>query len=243
MKVMLKVSGVVSDSFFSDSEIQQLHMPLLQQLTEQQKAKGTRLVVFLAAPPGSGKSTLTAFWEYLAKRHAALQPMQILPMDGFHHCNRWLDEHRLRASKGAPETFDRDGLRQALIRLSQPHSFWPVYDRTLHDPVQNALTVTAPMVIVEGNWLLLDEPGWRELAQYSDVTIFIQAHARQLRARLIERKIRGGLTPEQASAFYRQTDGPNVVRVLRHSLPAAITLRMATDGSLTRIIPATRANG
>ncbi len=131
---------------------------------------------------------------------------------------------------------DLAGLQQALIRLSQPQSSWPVYDRILHDPVQNAITVTAPMVIVEGNWLLLDEPGWRELAQYSDVTMFIQAHARQLRARLIERKIRGGLTPEQASAFYRQTDGPNVVRVVRHSLPAAITLRMANDGGLTRIV-------
>jgi pantothenate kinase len=236
MKVTLKVSGMVSDSFFSNSEIQQLHVPLLHQLTEQQKAKGSRLVVFLAAPPGCGKSTLSAFWEYLSNCDVALQTVQILPMDGFHHCNRWLDEHHLRGRKGAPETFDLDGLQQALLRLAQPQSYWPVYDRTLHDPVQDAITVTAPIVIVEGNWLLLDEPGWRELAQYSDVTLFIRAQARQLRARLIERKMRGGSTLEQAADFYQQTDGPNVDRVLQRSLPALITLNMALDGGLTRIV-------
>ncbi len=62
-----------------------------------------RTVVFLCAPPGTGKSTLTTFWEYLAQQDPELPAIQTLPMDGFHHYNSWLDAHQLRPFKGAPE--------------------------------------------------------------------------------------------------------------------------------------------
>lgn len=230
MKIALNVNGLIIESFFADEEIEQLHLPLMQFLAQKQRQKGGRLVVFLAAPPGSGKSTLTAFWQYLSVQHEELPVLQTLPMDGFHRTNRWLDEHGLRGRKGAPETFDRGQLELALALLRKPHSLWPTYDRVLHDPIPDAIEVTAPVVIVEGNWLLLDEPGWRDLANYSDLTLFIQAPPQQLQARLVERKIRGGLSLEQANAFYQQTDGPNVERVLHHSLPATFTLAWDSGG-------------
>lgn len=231
MKIALNVNGLMVESFFADEEIERLHLPLLQMLAQQQRQKGERLVVFLAAPPGSGKSTLTAFWQHLSAQHEGLMALQTLPMDGFHHTNRWLDEQGLRGRKGAPETFDRCQLELALAALRQPHSLWPTYDRLLHDPVSDAIEVTAPVVIVEGNWLLLDEPGWRDLVHYSDLTLFIQAPPQQLQQRLIARKMRGGSSQEQASAFYQQTDGPNVEKVLHHSLPATVTLAW-DNGSL-----------
>ena len=75
-----------------------------------------RTVVFLCAPPGTGKSTLTTFWEYLAQQDPELPAIQTLPMDGFHHYNSWLDAHQLRPFKGAPETFDVAKLAENLRR-------------------------------------------------------------------------------------------------------------------------------
>lgn len=230
MKIALTVNGLTIDALFADEEIEQVHLPLLRLLAHKQRSKRGRLVVFLAAPPGSGKSTLTAFWQYLSAQHDELPELQTLPMDGFHRPNAWLDAQGLRSKKGMPETFDREQLELALAALEKTWPLWPTYDRILHDPVPDAIEVTAPVVIVEGNWLLLDEPGWRDLARFSDLTLFIQAPAEQLRSRLVERKMRGGSSLEQASTFYQQTDGPNVDKVLQHSLPATITLRWDNGG-------------
>ena len=74
--------------------------------------KGQRLVIALAGPPASGKSTIAAI---LQRR---LGPAStILPMDGFHHDNDWLEARGLRHRKGAPDTFDVTALTHLLTRL------------------------------------------------------------------------------------------------------------------------------
>lgn len=231
MNVTLTINGLTTQAFFPQKDIDQLHLPLLRRFTSLQRQQNRPLVVFLVAPPGTGKSTLSAFWQKLSAETPDLLPVQILPMDGFHHRNRWLEEHHLRLRKGMPETFDIAGLRDALLALREPGSYWPEYSRTLHEPVEQAISVMAPVLIVEGNWLLLDDEGWRQLAEYCDLSIFIRANPHVLRGRLIERKIRGGLTPEQAAGFYEVTDGPNVARVLAESRRADICLQMRNDGS------------
>lgn len=107
---------------------------------------------------------------------------------------------------------------------------WPQYDRQKHDPVEDALHVTAPLVIVEGNWLLLDDEKWLELASFCDFSIFIHAPAQILRERLISRKIAGGLSRQAAEAFYARTDGPNVERVLMNSRQANLIVEMTEEG-------------
>lgn len=77
--------------------------------------------MFFSAPPGTGKSTLTAFWEFLSS-DGGMPPIQTLPMDGFHHYNVWLEAHNLRAYKGAPETFDVDRLAQHLRQIKEGDS-------------------------------------------------------------------------------------------------------------------------
>jgi pantothenate kinase len=54
--------------------------------------------------------------------------------------------------------------------------------------------VTAPIVIVEGNWLLRDDERWRALAAFCDYSLFIRAPANALRTRLVGRKLAGGLS-------------------------------------------------
>lgn len=231
MKIGLMVNGLAVDAYYQDDEIENVHKPFLQQLAKIHAANAQpRTLVFLSAPPGTGKSTLTTFWEFLSRQDPALPEIQTLPMDGFHHYNAWLDAHDLRARKGAPETFDVDKLAQNLRQVREGESHWPQYDRQKHDPVEDAITVKAPIVIVEGNWLLLDDERWKALAEYCDYSVFIRAPADALRDRLVNRKLAGGLSQADADAFYARTDGPNVERVLRQSRPADLLIEMNATG-------------
>ncbi|MEW7312225.1 nucleoside/nucleotide kinase family protein [Buttiauxella gaviniae] len=230
MNVTLMINGLETHARFNDQEVEALHKPLLRQLAEKQKQLQRRLVVFLAAPPGTGKSTLAAFWEYLMVQDSSLPVLQALPMDGFHHYNDYLLANNLKQHKGAPHTFNVQKLTDALRTLHQPESEWPQYDRNLHDPVENAIAVKAPIVVVEGNWLLLNQPEWQPLRALCDFSVFISAPPERLSERLIGRKMRGGLSRQQAEEFFRVTDGENVRRVLEQSQPADMLLCMDEQG-------------
>lgn len=200
---------------------------------------GPRRFVFLAAPPGTGKSTLAAVVGQRAA-HLGLD-LDVVGIDGFHHPQAHLDTHHLRgtplaAIKGAPETFDVATLRSFLERSAHAPLRWPVYDRVLHDVVPDATLVDAGLVLLEGNWLLLDEPGWRELAAHSVHNIFIEADRELLRERLIARKVRGGLDRAAATRFYERSDRPNVERVLERTdrRRVDLLLRMNSDGTIDR---------
>ncbi len=139
MRVELDINGLTNNAVFPDEDIRQLHEPLLNKLADVQKKLNRRLVVFLCAPPGTGKSTLATFWQWLSQRDARFTAVQALPMDGFHHYNQYLDEHNLRKYKGAPDTFDVQKLTLAIKRLRQKETSWPKYDRRLHDPVEDVI--------------------------------------------------------------------------------------------------------
>lgn len=117
MKIELTVNGLKIQAQYQNEEIENVHKPLLHMLAALQTVNPQRrTVVFLCAPPGTGKSTLTTFWEYLAQQDPELPAIQTLPMDGFHHYNSWLDAHQLRPFKGAPETFDVAKLTEICAR-------------------------------------------------------------------------------------------------------------------------------
>ena len=99
----------------------------------------------------------------------------------------------------------------------------------LHDVVEDQIQISKDILLLEGNWLLLQEEGWKELKQFCDYSIFIQAEEDMLKQRLIERKIQGGLSRSEAIAFYERSDGRNVSRVLQHSMQADLTLRLSQD--------------
>lgn len=224
----------------------------LQQQRFSANAKGpaptaARTIVFLAAPPGAGKSTLAAVLERLAQSQPGMPRVQAVGMDGFHRTNAYLDRHTLdcpdgkpvslRSIKGAPETFDVEGLARALheTRVSSDPVRWPAYSRVVHDVVADGPLVSAPIVIVEGNYLLLDESPWRDLAELCDLSIFVEADEAMLRERLVARKVRGGLSRTEAERFFEQSDGKNVRRVLAHRCPADITITLDSSGRMRRL--------
>ena len=103
---------------------------------------------------------------------------------------------------------------------------WPTYDRHLHNPIEDAITVTGDIVILEGNYLLLDEDGWRDLHKMADYTIFLRGDEDVLRGRLVDRKEASGNSREKAEAFVDFSDMRNVRLCLNNSLPADLELKL-----------------
>ncbi len=84
----------------------------------QQRSSQERILVALAGPPGSGKSTLSSELESALNQEQPEQAM-ILPMDGFHYDDLYLVPAGLRPRKGAPQTFDVGGFYHILRRLRE----------------------------------------------------------------------------------------------------------------------------
>lgn len=243
MDVTLTINGFESAVHFDDEFIRKLILPLLEQLSQRQRHMQRRLIIFLAAPPGTGKSTLAALMEMLSRQNNSLVPLQVLGMDGFHYPQEYILTHAvlrhgeeipMREIKGVPETFDVEKLRRALCASLHEDPLWPIYDRRLHDVVKNAVRPDAPILLVEGNWLLLKGAPWSTLPR--DFSLFIDAEDSQLRDRLIRRKIRGGLSPDEAAQYYERCDGPNVALCRAQSLPADLSLFMVSDGKFVRVL-------
>ena len=235
------INGLEGEAVYSERSVEEIFRPLLRSLCQLQREKGRRILVMLAAPPGAGKSTLSLFLQKLSEDDPALTPLTAIGMDGFHCFRDYLAAHTiirdgreipLSKIKGAPETFDLGKLRERIeqLRSGEPTP-WPHYDRTLHDPVDGAILVTGDIVLLEGNYLLLDEPGWRDLKALADYTIRIDAPEDCLYERLVARKARSGaLDLQKAVDHVTYSDIPNVRRCLDHSFEGDLNLRMLPDG-------------
>lgn len=237
MKVQLKVNGFEYEASYTEREVNDIYIPLLKEITEKSREnKDGRYVVFLAAPPGTGKSTLSLVLEKLARENESLEDLQALSLDGFHHFNEYLKgnymeiggkKQPLYKRKGAPETFDLESIKIYLKKLSENKEVkWPIYDRQLHNPVMDVIDINSKIILIEGNWLLLDEDGWRDIINFADYSIFIEARKESIKDRLISRKMRGGYSQEDAMNFYLTSDQLNVDRVLNNRLESDLLLEM-----------------
>jgi pantothenate kinase len=113
--------------------------------------------------------------------------------------------------KGAPETFDVEGFVHLLERVrSDPGStiLWPSFDRTIEQTVPDAIPITpsTKLVVTEGNYLLLDRPGWREVRPLLDEVWYVDAPLAVLRERLLARALAGGRTEAAAVSHVDESD-------------------------------------
>lgn len=181
-----------------------------------------RQFVALTGPPASGKTTVA---EVLA---AKLGPSAtVLPMDGFHLDNALLQARGLLPRKGAPETFDRAGFAHVLQRAKiEDELCYPTFDRgrDIAIAASGAMTADHDLILVEGNYLLLDEPGWRDLSALWDLSVFFDVALPVLEDRLVTRWTTHGLPPDEARARAFGNDVPNAKRVLDARLTADMTL-------------------
>jgi pantothenate kinase len=171
-----------------------------------------RYLFGIAGPPGSGKSTLAAA---LAEDLAA----PIVPMDGFHLPNAVLTDRGLLDVKGAPETFDADAFVGLVRRLRTVTDAvdCPAFDRTIDEPTADQVRVVPndAVVIIEGNYLLLDESPWSELVDVFDVIAYLDVADDARVERLVDRHVEFGRTRHEALEFVRRSDEANARRIAR----------------------------
>jgi pantothenate kinase len=196
----------------------------LADVAEARAAGGARVILALAGAPGSGKSTLA---DRLAGKLNARQPglATVLPMDGFHYDDLYLVPAGLRPRKGAPHTFDVGGLFHTLARLrarDEAEVAVPVFDRRIEIARAGARLIPASVsvIVVEGNWLLLDQAPWDRLRPLLDLTVMVEVPEHVLRARLRGRWERLGLQAAEIAAKLEENDLPNGRLVGRGSVAA-----------------------
>jgi pantothenate kinase len=174
----------------------------------------TRYLLGVAGAPGAGKST----WAAAEQRRLAADGTAavVLPMDGFHLPQAELVRLGRRDRMGAPDTFDVDTFVATLELLRQPGLVTaPGFDRTIEEPVADAIEIGADIhiVIVEGNYLLHDRDGWERVRPLLDRVIFLAPDDSLRRGRLVARHVAFGKTPEEAEEWVARSDDPNAVLV------------------------------
>ncbi len=192
------------------------------------RKRGTpsRSITAIAGPPGVGKSTLA---DHLADRLNESDPgsAAVLPMDGYHFDDIILNARGWRPRKGAPHTFDVGGFAAMLMRLRKNDEDGiavPVFDRSIEIARNSARIIDRSVrhLIVEGNYLLLDDAPWSALAPTFDTTVMLEVPIETIRARLEERW--KDLEGDEKTDKLDGNDLPNAETVISKSRAPEFTL-------------------
>src|SRR3954453_8559059 len=152
---------------------------------------GGRRILGIAGPPGGGKSTVArAIVAALGDR------ARLVPMDGFHLAQAELVRLGRRDRMGAPDTFDSAGTPALLRRPKgeQPVVYAPEFRREIEEPIAGAIAVPrdVPLVVTEGNYLLLADGDWAIVKSLLDEAWYVETDEELRVQRLIQRHIQFG---------------------------------------------------
>lgn len=189
-------------------------------------ASGPRRLLGITGAPGAGKSTVAAEVVALVGPRAV-----VVPMDGFHLAQTELERIGRADRKGAPDTFDADGLVALLARLRTPGRtvYAPEYRRDLRNAVAGAIAVPSEvtLVVVEGNYLLLDDHGFGPVAGLLDESWFLALDDDVRLDRLVARHEAFGKSPQAARAWSHGPDESNARLVAATAVRADVVVTPA----------------
>ncbi|MGH8859792.1 MAG: nucleoside/nucleotide kinase family protein [Jatrophihabitantaceae bacterium] len=186
-----------------------------------------RVMIGIAGAPGSGKTTLA---ELLAARLGGFPRVAHVPMDGFHLADVELERLGRAARKGAPDTFDPLGYAAVLARIAAGEAVWaPGFERVLEQPIAQAVPVLEEtrIVLSEGNYLLVDDAGWRAVREQFDEVWFCVADDGVRVRRLIARHVQFGKSPDEARAWVMRSDERNAALVATTESAADLVIDLA----------------
>ncbi|WP_426511085.1 nucleoside/nucleotide kinase family protein [Dactylosporangium sp. McL0621] len=171
-----------------------------------------RTIVGICGPPAAGKSTLSSALADALNVHDGLSSASV-PMDGFHLSNVELDRLGLTDRKGAPETFDAAGFVHLLRRLRAGEDlvYAPIYSRTLHESIGGVIPIASGVrvIVVEGNYLLLDHGPWASVRGLVDLALYLDAPDKVRQESLVRRQLAKGLDRPDAEDWVFRSDERN----------------------------------
>jgi pantothenate kinase len=152
-------------------------------------------------------------------------------MDGFHLSNQVLESLGRRDRKGAPDTFDAAGYVALLRRLRTPDAdvvYAPTFRRDIEESIGSSIAIPpqTPIVITEGNYLLLDTHPWRQVRDLLDAAWYLQIDDAVRMERLIARHMAFDKTPDAAQAWAEGSDQRNADTVAASAHHADLVLRL-----------------
>lgn len=192
-----------------------------------------RVALGMAGGPGVGKSTLAVdLVDRLNNETPGLAAY--VPMDGFHMKHAKLEALGTVQDKGMPHTFEGAAFADFLARLKAADGpvSGPGYSRRIEDVVEDAFTVEAGvrLLVVEGNYLLLDTPPWDRVRPMLDLAAFIDVPRETVRARLLKRHAEEGLfTEERNREHIERVDLANYDLVKRSRPRADLAIDLLTE--------------
>lgn len=186
----------------------------------------SRFLLGICGAPGSGKSTIAARLVATLGEDAVA-----VPMDGFHIATAGLASPQQLARRGAIDTFDAGGFLALLRRVRERTEdvvYAPGFDRRIGDPIAGLLPVrrAARIVITEGNYLLSQEPQWRDIAGLLDETWFLELDQETRVSRLVARHRQFGKSAQAAEAMAHGSDETNARLVAQARDRADLLIRL-----------------
>lgn len=163
-------------------------------------------------------------------------------MDGFHYTRAALsampNPEEAHARRGAAFTFDASRYLHMVTDLRNPPGktiIVPTFDHARKDPVEGDLTIplSTRIVLVEGNYIALNEELWRDARSLFDEVWFVEVDFEVARRRLAARHVRAGIakTLEDGDKRAVENDLPNGREIIEKRLPVDEIVYSREDGS------------
>ena len=136
-------------------------------------------------------------------------------MDGFHLSRAQLsampDPTTAHHRRGAAFTFDDKAFLELVKELRKPllpeskTVYAPSFDHAIKDPVADDIPIhpASRVVILEGNYLSLNQGLWKEAAELMDELWFLEVDFETARRRLVVRHVAAGIAKNEEEAGNR----------------------------------------